>query len=156
MSAGTPDIYERDGRRFAPAGMGTIGWGIYPLYREIDFNGNVIDDFPRPLEWIFPDPAVVAEQKRREEEERQRLERARDFPVEGMSGEFDDSGYLAVWPTSEGDELYVALSVNKCDFCTAEKETVSIATSDYGSLNVCRGCLGNMFYALETKEAVKA
>lgn len=157
MSAGTPDIYERDGRRFVESGIGTIGWGIYTLYKEVDFNGNVIDSFPKPLEWIFPDPAKVAAQKQREDERRQFLERcARDFPIEGMSGNFVDGG-LGVWPTNrKDDELCVEFSVDKCDFCMSEKPTVSIATSDYGSLNVCRGCLGNMFYAFETKEAVKA
>lgn len=155
MSAGTPDIYERDGRRFVPAGMGTIGWGVYPLYKEVDFSGNVIDSFPKPLEWIFPDPAVVAEQKRREEEERQRLERGRDFPVEGMSAEHGANGDLCVWPTDgDGDES-ANLQLAPCNFCRETKPTLSLC-DDCREAYVCRDCLGKMFDVFEAKEAVTA
>ena len=147
MSAGTPDMYERDGRRFAPAGIGTIGWGIYPLYQEVDFEGNVIDDFPKPLEWIFPDPAVVAEQAAREEKERLYLEQcALDFPVEGMSAEHGANDDMHVWPTDGDRDESASFQLSPCNFCRETKPTLSLC-DDCRTAYVCQDCLGKMFDA---------
>lgn len=149
MSAfsGSADIYERDGRRFIESGIGTIGWNVYQLYREVDFDGNVIESSPKPLEWIFPDPVAVAEQKKREEAERQRLERAaRDFPVEGMSGEYDGEGGMKVWRSPIGDAFF--FETRQCVLCDQETQCLYIE-DDWVAHGVCRACLSKMFDAFE-------
>jgi len=155
QNMGGSPVYEREGRRFVQAGIGTIGWGVYPLWNEIDFDGNAIGDSHMPEQWIFPDPAVIAAQVQADEEERARLELAAQFPVEGMSGVFYHNTGLTIWPASKGDddELTVALGSATCDFCGERTCTVTIPTDDYGSLEVCRDCLGKMFDAFEEHEA---
>lgn len=151
-SGGSPNVYEREGRRFVESGIGTIGFGIYQLYQEVDFAGNVIDSFPKPMEWIFPDPAVVAEQKRREEERRQRLERAREFPVHGASGEFTVKGEMRVWCTGANDDYeYLEFAVYECEFCGQDSPSLYLSDGNM-NIHVCRDCLTKMFDAFEAHE----
>jgi hypothetical protein len=148
---GSP-VYEREGRRFVEAGIGTIGWQVYQLYNEIDIDGNPTgENYPQPMDWMFFDPAAVAALQKLLEEHRQRLERASKFPVEGMSGEFSDDGLKAlyIWPTDEDADETMHLWVDKCVFCTGEKPVVSVVAG-YDSFDVCRDCLGKMFDAFNT------
>lgn len=146
-TGGSPTYYERDGRRFVEAGIGTIGWGVYTLWHEVDADGNVISQFPLPLVYIFPDPAKVAAQKAREEAERQRLEHAAQFPVEGVSGEWGQ-GLLHVWPTNHDEDDSAVLSIDSCDFCSTKTKVIAIVAG-YDSLDICRDCLGKIFDAFE-------
>lgn len=148
-TGGSPSYYERDGRRFVASGIGTIGWGVYTMYREVDIEGNVIDRFSRPLEWIFPDPAATAEEQRKEAERQSYLNQcALDFPVEGMSGAFNDNS-MEVWRTPSGDALQ--FEIRACAFCDKETQCLYME-NDWVAHGVCRTCLGKMFDAFETHE----
>ena len=68
----------------------------------------------------------------------------RAFPVEGMSGTFDDST-MEVWKTGAEEEESLRFEVAYCTFCGAEQATLK--DNDWFDLNVCQPCLGKMFDA---------
>lgn len=145
---GSPDIYERDGRRFKTAGIGTAGWHVEMFYHEIDTDGEMMSEYAMPLGDFFPDPAVVAAQQARQEAERQRIERAAEFPIEGISGEWDDG--LTAWRTDGDESEYAYIKERQCHFCESRAACVSVACDYDDRVPVCRDCLGKIFDVFET------
>lgn len=153
-NAGGSPVYEREGRYFVEVGIGTIGWGVYPMWREIDFDGKPIgiNSFPMPEMWIFPDPAVVAAEKAKEEAKRQWLDKAKEFPVEGMLGNYDKYGDLCVWPANDDGDEHVRIATGQCAFCLKETPIASVSANYYeDEIDVCRECLDKMFDVFNKK-----
>lgn len=149
-----------------------LGW---PIGQTAD--GNPLYDFHTPTpEEIVEINKTIEENRERNKELNERwenernereakwkqeralwLEEARKFPVDGMSGEFDDAA-MEVWRTNDADEWPDKLKFvkGKCDFCEAETIVLEVANAadEYPYQSACRGCLGKMFYAFEMHESV--
>lgn len=147
-TGGSP-IYERDGRHFVNAGIGTAGWGVFDCWREVDFSGAPIGDGSWPEHWLFPDPAKVAAQKEREEAERQRLEKASLFPLDGISGEYHQDS-LTIWPSNGESDEALTFRPNTCTFC-GEMGLVLWVSDDCSERSICRDCLGRIFDVFEAR-----
>ena len=158
-ASGSPDVYgldpignpvyvEREGRKFKAAGIGTSDM-IYSFYHEIDDSGNVISESALPMQWWFPDPAKVESERQRAEKERQRIERAASFPVEGMSGIFGSG--LAVWPTDGDEHESLGFSVAECRYCGKNAPSLYVS-DDYMDTRICRECLSKIFDVFEQHE----
>jgi hypothetical protein len=39
-----PEVVERNGRKYVSIGIGTVGWNVIELYREVDDSGNFVSD----------------------------------------------------------------------------------------------------------------
>jgi len=146
-SVGGSPIYEQEGHYYVPI-VATVGWNVDFVGREVDFDGN-------PLEGIIHvfNPEWLAHEKERQEEERIRLENAKSFPVEGMSGEFHKGGLLEVW-RADSDEPSpyetIEIAIEACHFCNGETACVHF-TDDYTEFNVCQQCLNKIFDAFDKK-----
>lgn len=109
-------------------------------------------------------PAPTAEERalyHAQTEERlrqQRIERERyieeckaNFPIEGMSGDFDtENDSMNVWRIeSEYPHADAKFVVAECDFCHTTNSVLEVANAsdEYDYVNACHSCLTKMFEA---------
>jgi hypothetical protein len=82
---------------------------------------------------------------------------AANYPVSGLSGEFENYGdglYMDAWPTS--DDLWpkrIKFVTAECDFCGTKTQVLEVANAadEYAYRNACRSCLDKMFDVFENR-----
>lgn len=75
---------------------------------------------------------------------------AATFPVEGMSGCFDDDNGMDVWVTGAPESKALNFRMGRCFYCNGEWPCLYL-TDDFCSIHVCPSCLAKMFRAFGEK-----
>lgn len=135
---GSPDMYAGNDEERTPHRDGTAFFSSHIEYKLLFDRASVTDE------------EMQEYRQRREAEEkaeRQRLARAAQFPVEGLSGEWEHS--LTVWRTDGYEHDRVAFQHDDCGLCGRGAACVTGAYGYDDYMPVCRGCLNKIFDVFE-------